>query len=582
MKKISFLIFLVLSLFCLAGIAPSTKAAGATLFLSPASGSFSVGKSFTVKVMVNSGGGVGINAAEGAIKYDTSYVTVSSVNKGGSIFSLWTTNNGDGPGYSNTEGKITFGGGSPGAYKGTAGTIFSITFSPKKAGTADVTFTAGIVLAADGLGTNVFAGFGNGKYTLTEAAIKEEVPTKEATKGKGILPPLPEVSSPTHPDESKWYSNSNPEFTWKLLTDLTGVSHAVTDDPTSDPGSQAAGVTESAKFENIKDGLQYFHIKYQNKSGWGQIAHRRFMVDVTPPEPFVITVDSGGDTTNPTPKLRFKTTDQASGIDYFSIIIGSETKKAMPEDVKDGYWQPQPLSPGEYTVAIAAVDKAQNTASSSVTFIVDPLKAPIITSIPKTVSQAEELIIRGTSFYPQVTVKIYLVKSEKEQQEFSVRTDDQGNWSYFYRGKLDKGNYEVWAKLIDDRGAQSLNSSKELVAVVSPSLITKYGWLIILILLIIIVLLVLYIVYREKEFKEEKRRIKRETEEVKDKSRKIFYALREEVDELVELTDKKPGLSENERRVKEKLQESLDIAEEFINKEVADIEKEINLKDKIR
>ena len=34
-----------------------SRAAAATLFLSPASGDFFVGKTFTVKVMVNSGGG---------------------------------------------------------------------------------------------------------------------------------------------------------------------------------------------------------------------------------------------------------------------------------------------------------------------------------------------------------------------------------------------------------------------------------------------------------------------------------------------------------------------------------------------
>ena len=80
---------------------------------------------------------------------------------------------------------------------------------------------------------------------------------------------------------------------------------------------------------------------------------------------------------------------------------------------------------------------------------------------------------------------------------------------------------------------------------------------------------------------EEKTRIKAETDEVKERLRKIFAALREEVDELIELADKKPGLSDAERRVKEKLQESLDISEEFISKEVEDIEKEIKLKKKI-
>jgi len=88
----------------------------------------------------------------------------------------------------------------------------------------------------------------------------------------------------------------------------------------------------------------------------------------------------------------------------------------------------------------------------------------------------------------------------------------------------------------------------------------------------------LYIAYQRKEFNDEKARIMRETREVKTKLAKIFFALREELEELIQMADKKPGFSESERRVKEKLQESLDISEEFIAKEVADVDKEIKLK----
>jgi regulatory protein YycI of two-component signal transduction system YycFG len=114
-----------------------------------------------------------------------------------------------------------------------------------------------------------------------------------------------------------------------------------------------------------------------------------------------------------------------------------------------------------------------------------------------------------------------------------------------------------------------------LLTVVSPSLIELYGLYIILFLLLIIALETAYIFYQRKKFGLEKDRIKDETDEMKSRLGKIFAALREEVDELLEMADKKPGYSEAERKVKEKLQESLDISEEFINKEVDDVEKEI-------
>ncbi|MBU4217249.1 cohesin domain-containing protein [Candidatus Parcubacteria bacterium] len=557
------------------------SAAGATLFVSPSTGSYDLGKNFTVKVMINSGGGVGINAGEGSLKYDSSALLVTAVSKGSSIFNLWTTE----PTYSNTAGTITFGGGSPSSYKGTAGEVFSVTFSTKKVGDTNVTFTSGTILAADGRGTNIFSGFGNAKFTIKEAAKKEE-PKKEEPKketptttgdNSGLLPPLPEISSKTHQETTIWYQNNKPEFIWKLLPDLVGINYVIDSKPTTDPGTTMESVIESKIFENTKDGEWYFHLKYKNKAGWSQPSHRKFMIDVTPPENFSITVDTGGDTTNPAPRLRFRTKDVASGIDHYTVKIDNKLEQVKPEEVDKGYYQLTPLEPGERKIEITAIDKANNIATSAAMFMIDPLRAPIISSIPKLITKAEDLVIQGTSFYPRVTVKIFIASGKNDPEEFTTKTDDSGNWSYFHNGRLAKGNYDIWAKIIDDRGAQSLNSSKNLLTLQAPSLVDQYGVWVIIVLLIIIMLLSLYIHYVKKKFFDEKTRIKSETTEVKMKLGKIFAALREEVDELMQMADKKPGLSESERRVKEKLQESLDISEEFINKEVEDVEKEIKL-----
>lgn len=594
MKKIFFnlIIFsLVINFFVPVAFAQST--AEATLFLSPASREVDVDSTFTVGINVNSGGGDGINASEASIKFDPNFLVVTNVTKG-DLFKLWTEE----PAFSNTAGTITFGGGAPSAYRGNSGNIVNVTFSTKKAGETSVTFSSGVVLAMDGLGTNVLNGFGNATYTIKEKEVVEEPepkeePVKEVIKeepkkevveepkedpaSKGIAPPLPEIDSITHKDENLWYSNNVPEFSWKILPDLTGISYLITDSPDSDPGAKSDGVIEAMTFEEQKDGEWYFHLKYQNTTGWGQIAHKKFMIDVTPPEAYKISVDMDGDSTNPAPKLVFKTEDLTSGLDYFDIKIDLETIKVSPEQVSKGYYQLSVLSPGDHEIAITAYDKAGNAASSSAMFIIDPLKAPIISDVPSILNSKEELMIRGESFYKNVTLKIYVGEDDADPREFITKTDDNGDWSYVHKRGLSKGVYEVWAKVVDDRGAQSSNSSKHLLNVITPSIVDSHGSLIILLLLIIIIGLIIEIVYLNKKHIEEKKRIKRETEEVKRKLSKIFAALREEVDELIELADKKPGLSESERRVKEKLQESLDISEEFIHKEVEDVEKEIKL-----
>lgn len=589
--------FLLLLFFCGGAIlgpifAFRADAAGASLFFSPSGGSYELGKSFTVKAMINSGGGSGINASEGVIKFNPAEITVVSVSESGSIFKLWTTN----PTFSNTAGTISYGGGLPGSsYAGSAGTIFSIIFKAKKVGTASISFSSGSALANDGKGTDVLSGRGSASFTINEPAPAKEEPktepkieTKPAERPKkeeekntgGILPPLPEINSSKYAEDDKWYTDNEPEFNWKLLSDLTGISYAINEKADADPGSDDDGVVESKKFDKVKDGIWYFHMKFKNKSGWGQTAHKKFMVDATAPLAYGIGIDNGGDTTNPSPKLKFETKDEASGIDYYKILADGVAIKVQPSEIVNGAYVIKAMAPGEYSIEVIAYDKAGNSASSTASLVIDPLRAPVITDMPKIMNKGEDLIIRGSSFYPQTNLKVFISKDGKDPEAITIKTDDSGDWSYFHKGLLDKGNYEIWTKLIDDRGAQSSESSHGVVTVVAPSIVDQFGVMIIFILLVIIAGLVIYIVYQKKKFMSIKMRIKSETEEVKIKLRKIFSALREEVDELIELADKKIGLSEPERRIKEKLQESLDISEEFINKEVEDVEKEINLSGK--
>jgi len=557
-------------------------AAGADLFLSPSSGEYSVGSSITMKVMVNSGGDPGINASEGVLSFDTDYLKINSISKTGSIFKLWVTE----PTYSNSAGTITYGGGLPGAYTGSAGLMFSVTFNVLKAGNTSVNFSSGSVLAYGPTGDDVTNSKGRASYSLIEKKIEEKKKPTEKPKAKekevshGILPPKPEINSKTHKDVDTWYSNNDPEFSWKMLAELTGVSLAITDSPDSDPGPIADGIIETKKFENIEDGEWYVHVKYQNNAGWGSIAHRKVLIDTTAPVLKNIKIDNGGDANDPAPILLINAKDETSGIDYFELVKGDDVKKIDLGMIQNGEYKMDKMIPGEHRVQLIAYDKAHNIASSSLTFFIDPLKSPIISDIPSSIKTNEELVIRGKSFYPDVNVNISIAKSEKEVDIFTTRTDQDGNWSFFHKGKLDEANYEIQAWIVDDRGAQSFKTAKHILMVVPPSIIEAYGLFIILLLLLTITGLSLYIWFINHKFREERIRIARETEEAKLKLGEIFTALREEVEELMELADKKTGLSESEKRVKDKLQDALDISEEFIGKEIEDVNKEIHLKNK--
>jgi hypothetical protein len=581
-RKLSIILTVNLLLVLLLANFDQTYAAGASFLFSPATGSYTVGSSFNINVMLNSGGGIGINAGEATVSFPKDLLQVKSLSQTGSIFELWTAK----PSFSNNKGTITFGGGLPDVYKGSAGKIFSISFSALKEGTANLSFSGGVITARDGLGTNVYSGAGSGKYTITPKQATTEKPpdttkppTTETT-APGLLPPAPEINSATHPNQDQWYAKNTLSLDWRLLSSITGVSFVLTDNASSAPGTKSDGIIESKTYEKLEDGKYYFHLHLQNKSGWGPIARRHALIDVSPPVDLKLEIDNGGDATNPTPLLKISAEDKTSGLKKYKLTVNKVDKEL---EVKNYIAEPylmEKLLPGNYSALIIAYDQADNSATSSLNFVIEALKPPMITDIPKEIKTGEDFTVRGVSFYPLETIKLYVSNNGAEPKVYDTKTDENGDWNYYHQERLPKGNYQIWAKVVKANGAESFNSLKQILYVVSPSIITAYGLYIIILLIIIIIVLVLYIIYLRKTFAEEKKRILIETLEAKKKVNEIFVALQEEVDELIVYADKKPGLSESEKRVKEKIKEALDISEEFLTKEVEDIEKELAVVEK--
>ncbi len=551
------------------------EAAGASLLLSPESGSYNVDSTFSIKVIVDSGGGTGINAADGIITFDASYLSVTGLGKTNSVFTLWTQE----PTFSNTKGEISFGGGNPQVFKGTFGTIFTITFKALKEGNTKVKFSSGSVLAADGMGTNVLSSYGEGNYTLKKATSTTPPPGEETTPpATGLLPPLPKVSSPTHPEPENWYSNNTPEFDWDLPPDVIGVSLLLYANPAAVPDSNSEGLLESATYEDaVEDGIWYFHIKFKNNHGWGPISHRKVLIDTAPPEPFTVKVEMT-DPTDPQPVLVFSsTTDKLSGIDHYEMKIGETDWSQMdPNNFHDRKYKMPPQSPGDIQVEVKAVDKAGNSTASSVNITIEPLKAPTITDVPEQIGLGDILIVKGISFYPQAKIEIFMEKEGKSLTGQTM-TDSSGVWTYFAKEGLEQGNYEIWARVVDSRGAQSLPSPRSSFGVIPPSILELYGQIIILVLSLISLVLIIIIFLQRAKCADKIRKIKKETQEVRLTSNNVFNALRQEVEEQVEFLDKKPSLSESEEYVRDKLKEALDISEEFLGKEIKDIEEELGM-----
>jgi len=549
-------------------------AAAATLYFTPSSGT--VGQTFSIAVYVSSAEQA-MNAASGIISFPPEKLEVTSLSKSGSIFNLWVQE----PLFSNAAGTINFEGIvlNPG-FIGSVGKIITVNFRVKSTGSAYLSFSSASVLANDGRGTNILTGTGSGNYFFQTTAIiapAEEIEETAPPVALGI-PLAPKVSSPTHPDPEKWYSNNDPEFSWQLPSDVTKVSYAIDKNPNTNPKFIAETLIDKVSFSDMEDSIWYFHINFKNQHGWGKFTHRKVLIDTQPPEPFKIIIDKK-DLFDPSPILHFETTDSLSGMEYYEVKMDDrEQIKTTLADLERNPFQLPAQGPGKHSIEVKAFDKAENYTSAFTEIEVLPIETPVINKYPKRLNVGEKAILEGKSL-PEATILVFIGEKGKEPIMEETKADSEGNWAFTSK-PLEKGSYEAWVQAKDKRGALSLPSEKVSFEVDLPPFL-KFGTMAISYLVIMITLIVLiavavavivYVWYRISLWR---KRVRTETKEVAQAVLGAFKALREEVQEQIEYLDGKPGLTPSEEKVRDKLKEAIEISEKFIEKEIKDIEKEL-------
>lgn len=555
-----FLLFLIFS------ITPAS-AASASLYLVPSSGTYVINGTFNVGVKVNSDGAV-INAAQGTINFDNKILEVTGTSKGGSIFSLWTTD----PTFSNAAGTINFGGGVPNpGYNGTAGHIFTVTFKAKKIGTAQVRFSAGAVLANDGKGTNILASMGSASYTISPK-VDAPPPTERPQPRQEPDYNKPVITSPTHPDSEKWYNSKVAKFTWEPPVSVTGVSIGFDKETFIDPGPASDGLFSNKEYGIEGDGVWYLHLKYKDRSRWGTVAHYKIMSDMTPPLPFEIEVkENDGDW----PELIFKAEDETSGIDHYEVLIGALEGGAQIVEAEKAVFKVIDIEIGEHQAIVKAIDKAGNETISVTTFLIGMIEAPVIKNYPKELRSADNFYMNGTAL-PNAIIIVFITSDGKPATEGSVNSDSKGNWFYINEDSLSNGRYVAWAEAINDKGLKSGPSNK-ISFLVTPPVFTQLGSFVInyftvlvslLFMILLIILLILLIIWLIR------RKLKKETKDIEQVVHKNLNDLKSTIDTEFKGLDKLSGPSRvsGRKKAKERMKKNVDIAEKKIIKEIKDVE----------
>lgn len=461
------------------------KAASASFFLSPSSNQVNVGATVSAKVMVSSD--AAINAGEGSVSYASDILEYQSVSTAGSIFSFWTS------GPAGSESGVSFGGGlaNPG-YSGGGGTILTITWKAKAAGTATISISGSRILANDGLGTNIYSGSSGGTITVGSGG-STRAPSQATT-----------VTSTSHPDQNAWYNQKKADLSWSAKS-AQGYSFTLDQAASTTPNVAVTSTTKKS-YDIANDGVWYFHVRAKFDSGFGPVTHFKIQVDTVPPDPFTITINQEGGTKNPTPIVTFEAKDATSGIDHYEAVIDGGT----PVRIASGDKLPK-QRPGDHTLIIKAYDKAGNVRDSqSSSFHIEGIPAPKILRWDKIVGLLEPIHFVGESS-PDDTIIIILGDEEVARFKASdYKTSEEPTdpatqivWDYSLKKILMVGTYNFRIGLIDKNEAESELAGPLKVRVVA-SYVKIFGftipsiYLLILLLIIIIALIVIIILLLKK------------------------------------------------------------------------------------
>ena len=550
-----------------------------TLFLSPASGTYTSGKTFVVNVYVSTP--QAINAISGNISFPQDKLQVISVTKADSILTLWVAE----PGYSNVQGNVSFEGVVPNpGFIGSSGKVLTINFRVVGQGSATVRFDSASVLANDGSGTNILKTSRSATFNLGSAPtqdIIETVPAPVVETAPTLTPRAPSIVSTDFSDSKQWYAKATGVFSWNVPEDVTAAKLLFGKNSNSAPTVLYEPAIGNKELTDLTDGVWYLHAQFENKHGWGGIAHYQFRVDNTKPDSFAITEFGNQDDTSPQRRFEFEATDGTSGIDKYSIQIDGGEVETWRDD-GTGIFVTKALPPGNHTMIARAYDEAGNFTVASVDFDIKPIPAPEIDTYTKEVTPESPLVVQGKAL-PGATIHIYLSKKGADDLEFKTTADQQGTFSALFNGEIPRGSYKLFAIAEDTRGAKSEPSAEKAI-VVKDSKLVSLGEKLTNILIIALPVVALFLcavfmlvwgLHKINKFRKTVRKELRQVESTLDRAFELFKEDIEDSIHMLEHARSKRRLTEEEGEIINRFRENLASAEKVIKKEIHDVEKEL-------
>ncbi|MCA9391727.1 hypothetical protein KC614_00795 [candidate division WWE3 bacterium] len=523
-------------------ISSSVDAAGpASLTPYPSASTVYKGSTFTVTVLVNTGG-KSTNAFQATVRYPTDKVQAVAVSKGGSVCQLWVRD----PSYSNGSGTASFECGTPANYNGGSGTIGSITFRAINTGVATISVVSpSQVLAADGSGTNVLGSTGSRSVTINE-------------------PPQsgPGISSSTHPNQDAWYKSNDVSFSWSASNGPLGYSINFDQNGGTSPDEVQDTTDTSKTYSSVNDGIWYFHARTRYSNVWSSSSSYRVQIDTTPPEDFIPTIDPEGISETPTPTVYFNTSDATSGVVKYLVSIddGAFTEQQSP------YQLPAQRS-GSHIVTIKAVDAAGNETTGKVEVKIKEIPVPEFNILNPNIIFGEEIKIQGKGVSNGI-VSIFLDTTENKIGETTANEDGAFDFTIPAFGVV-PFEHEIFISMLDETsGLESAATEPQSISIQLSSI--RLGsfifpwWVIVIILGILLGLFLVFIIFLIIKSRRKRNILHEQLEDVKEEIDDDFGELESEVKDSIKDSTTAQKIKQELEEESTKLKHEMDIIDPIV------------------
>ena len=210
---------------------------------------------------------------------------------------------------------------------------------------------------------------------------------------------------------------------------------------------------------------------------------------------------------------------------------------------------------------------------------------PIITQVSKNITNREIFYAGGTAVVPNSAVTLFLQGYETgETISASVTADTNGEWFYTHPKLLPSGTYSLWAQA---RTGEVLSPPGPQVTLTVSSAALQLGtsrlsyeavyFLIALALLFLLLLVGLFALYHWRHGKRKHQKFLEDVREAEESIHRGFAVLYRDIQlelSLIRKAKETGNFSEKERLQEERILRDLETVEQYIGKEIWEIEKE--------